>query len=103
MNHNRLHAYAATTRTRRCAATIGILALVSLTSLLSACGDSESPAPTGTPASTSTTSPSPAPSSSSPIEPTEKYDPSGGNLFTPDVKAPPAPMEPPGVHRHEAH
>jgi len=34
--------------------------------------------------------------------PTEKaIDPNGGNLFTPPVKAPPAPTEPPGVHRNK--
>jgi hypothetical protein len=34
------------------------------------------------------------------VEPTEKsINPTGGNLFTPDVKAPPAPTGVPGTHR----
>jgi hypothetical protein len=30
----------------------------------------------------------------------KSINPTGGNLFTPPVYAPPAPTEPPGVHRH---
>jgi hypothetical protein len=35
------------------------------------------------------------------VAPTEKtINPTGGNLFTPPVYAPPAPTAPPGVHRN---
>jgi hypothetical protein len=35
------------------------------------------------------------------VSPTEKsINPTGGNLFTPPVYAPPAPTQPPGVHRN---
>jgi hypothetical protein len=66
------------------AVTAGLLGLT-----LVACGGNQ-PAP---PATTTTTTPS--------VAPTEKsLDPSGGNLFTPQVTAQPAPTEPPGVHHH---
>lgn len=72
--------------TRRLAATVGISAAI-LAGALTACGtDSEEPS---TPSETSTTTPS--------VSPTEKsINPTGGNLFTPDVKAPPAPTAIPG-------
>jgi hypothetical protein len=42
------------------------------------------------------------PPSGAPMSPTEKdLSPTGGNLFTPGVKAPPAPTEPPGIHRNK--
>lgn len=70
--------------TRRIAAVAGISAAI-LAGALTACGtDSEEPAPS---TETSTTS----------VTPTEKsINPTGGNLFTPDVKAPPAPTAIPG-------
>jgi hypothetical protein len=47
---------------------------------------------------TATTTTSAAPP---PAAPTEKsINPTGGNLFTPTVYAPPAPTAPPGVHRN---
>jgi len=56
--------------------------------LTAACGGGEK-AP-----ETSTTTPS---SSAPPVSSTEKsINPTGGNLFTPPVKAPPAPTAPPG-------
>ncbi|HEY6575170.1 MAG TPA: hypothetical protein VI029_09570 [Mycobacterium sp.] len=75
--------------TRRVAATIGIAAAISA-GALTACGGGESPAPSSTTTTTTTTT---APS----LSPTEKsINPTGGNLFTPPVKAPSAPTAVPG-------
>ena len=74
--------------TRRAAAGLGIAAFISM-GALTACGGSESPAPSSTETTTTTTAPS--------VTPTEKsINPTGGNLFTPPVKAPPAPTAIPG-------
>jgi hypothetical protein len=75
--------------------------LIGLGALIAACGNNETPAPSS---STTTTTTTPTTSttvpSSAPVAPTEKgLNPTGGNLFTPPVKAEPAPTEPPGVHR----
>ncbi|PEG37203.1 hypothetical protein CQY20_16645 [Mycolicibacterium agri] len=58
---------------------------------------------TTTPTTTTPTSATPPPTTTAPpAPPTEKrIDPTGGNLFTPEIKAPPAPTEPPGVHRNK--
>lgn len=102
----------------------GVLTLVVLTTALGACssdGDDApsttvttspstatstptTPAPAGTttPTSAGTTAPgTPAPSATAPpapsMEPTQKsINPTGGNLFTPDVKAPGPPTPAPG-------
>ena len=75
--------------TRRVAAGIGVAAFISM-GALTACGGSESPSPSST-TETTTTTPS--------VTPTEKsINPTGGNLFTPPVKAPPAPTAIPGTH-----
>jgi hypothetical protein len=70
---------------------------------LTGCGTSGNQAPSTTPTTTTTTTTTtatPPPSSAAPA-PTEKsINPTGGNLFTPGVLAPPAPTEPPGVHRN---
>ena len=72
--------------TRRVAAGIGVAAFISM-GALTACGGSESPSPSST--TTTTTAPS--------VSPTEKsINPSGGNSFSPGVKAPPAPTGVPG-------
>jgi hypothetical protein len=48
-----------------------------------------------------TTTPSSSAPSSSPAQPTEKnLSPTGGNSFSPEVKAPPAPTGEPGRHRY---
>jgi hypothetical protein len=58
--------------------------------LTAACGGGEKAPETST---TTTTTPS----STAPLSPTEKsINPTGGNLFTPGVKAPPAPTAIPG-------
>ena len=66
---------------------------------LAACGSNGggSNPSTTTPATSTVTTTSSAPQ----ISPTEKgLTPTGGNSFAPQVLAPPAPTEPPGVHRH---
>jgi hypothetical protein len=84
---------------RRLAATAGIGAIIAM-GALSACAKEEKAPETTTPTTTTTTTttttappPPPAPA------PTEKsINPTGGNLFTPPVKAPPAPTATPGDH-----
>ena len=72
---------------RRIAAAVGGGAIIAMVGLTAACGTEEK-AP-----ETSTTTPSSAPS----VAPTEKsINPTGGNLFTPPIKAPPAPTAIPG-------
>lgn len=87
--------------------TAGCAALIALGGLTAACGSSdkqEAPSSTTTTTTTTTTTAppeTPAPTSAPPLAPTQNsIDPTGGNLFTPSVVAPPAPTEPPGVHRH---
>jgi hypothetical protein len=73
--------------TRRVAATVGIAAALSA-GVLTACGGGESGGPSSTTPTTTTS-----------VSPTEKsISPTGGNLFTPTVKAPPAPPPVPGDH-----
>ena len=76
---------------RRLAATAGMGAIIAM-GALTACGQGEKAPETTTP-TTTTTSTTTAP----PVAPTEKsINPTGGNLFTPPVKAPPAPTAIPG-------
>jgi hypothetical protein len=79
---------------RRIAATAGGLAIISM-GVLTACGQGEKAPETSTTTTTpSTTTPAP---SAPPVAPTEKsINPTGGNLFTPPVKAPPPPTAIPG-------
>ncbi|MDX1892100.1 hypothetical protein [Mycolicibacterium sp. 050158] len=75
--------------TRRVAAGLGIAAFISM-GTLTACGGGEKSGPS------STTTPS---SSSATVSPTEKsINPTGGNSFSPGVKAPPAPTGVPGTN-----
>ena len=70
-------------------------ALVIIGVLTAGCGTNGNQAPSTTTTTTTTSSPS----STAPPAPTEKsVSPTGGNLFTPGVKAPPAPAVPPGQH-----
>jgi hypothetical protein len=64
--------------------------------LTASCAKQEQKAPaTSTTTSTTTTTTTSPP----PVAPTEKsINPTGGNLFTPPVKAPPAPTAIPGDH-----
>jgi hypothetical protein len=83
---------------RRSIAVAGGAALIALGALTAGCGHNGEQAPS---TSTTTTTSATTPSSAAPASPTEKViNPTGGNLFTPGVKAPPAPTEPPGVHRN---
>jgi hypothetical protein len=77
----------------------GGAALITVGVLSAACGHNGggyAPATTPTTTSTATTS-----SSEPKVTPSEKdLSPNGANSFSPQVLAPPAPTEPPGVHRH---
>jgi len=88
---------------RRLVATAGMGAILVM-GVLSACAK-EAPAPekvTVTETVTATAPPPPATPAPPPPSPVEKsINPTGGNLFTPPVIAPPAPTEPPGVHRNK--
>lgn len=86
---------------RRFGLTAGCAALIALGGLTAACGSGGKEAPSSTTTTTTTTTTTAPATSSATVAPTEKsIDPNGGNLFTPSVLAPPAPTEPPGVHRH---
>ncbi|BBZ26019.1 hypothetical protein MMAD_03140 [Mycolicibacterium madagascariense] len=77
---------------RRVAAGLGVAAVISM-GALTACGGSGSNGPSSTTTTTTTTPPS--------VSPTEKsINPTGGNLFTPPVKATPAPTAIPGTHNN---
>jgi hypothetical protein len=66
--------------------------------LTASCAKEEQKAPE-TSTTTTTTTTSPATSAPPTVAPTEKsINPTGGNLFTPPVKAPPAPTAIPGDH-----
>jgi hypothetical protein len=86
---------------RRLVAVAGGVALIGLGALTAGCGKSEKQGPsstTTTPTTTATSAPAPTTSAPAPA-PTEKtINPTGGNLFTPSVVAPPAPTVPPGQH-----
>jgi hypothetical protein len=87
---------------RRIVAVAAGAALIGLGALTAGCGKTgkEAPSSTTTKPTTTATSP-PAPTSSAPAAPapTEKtINPTGGNLFTPGVVAPPAQTVPPGQH-----
>ena len=87
---------------RRLVATAGMGAILAM-GVLSACGTERS-AGTGDPVTKTVTETAAPPAMPAPpaAVPTEKaINPNGGNLFTPPVKAPPAPTEPPGVHRNK--
>jgi hypothetical protein len=65
-----------------------------MVAVTASCAKEEQKAPeTSTTTTTTTTTTSAAPTEKS-------INPTGGNLFTPTVYAPPAPTEPPGVHRN---
>jgi hypothetical protein len=83
---------------RRVVAVIGGAAFIAVSVLTAGCANNSNQAPSPTTTTTTTTT---SPSSAAPISPTEKgITPTGANSFGPQVLAPPAPTEPPGVHRH---
>jgi hypothetical protein len=84
------------TRPRLIGLAAGGAALVLMGAVTAGCGTNANQAPSTTTTTTTTTSPT---STTVPPAPTEKsVSPTGGNLFTPGVKAPPAPTVPPGQH-----
>jgi type IV secretory pathway VirB10-like protein len=86
---------------RRLAAISGVAAFFAMGALTAACAKEEKKAPetTTTTTTTATTTSAPAPAPAPTPAPTEKsINPTGGNLFTPPVVAPPAPTVPPGQH-----
>jgi len=83
---------------RRVAALVGGAAVVTMVGLTASCAKEQKAPETSTTTTTTTTS---APATSAPptVAPTEKsINPTGGNMFTPPVKAPPAPTAIPGDH-----
>jgi hypothetical protein len=88
---------------RRLVATAGMGAIIAM-GVLTACAQEEkAPAPetkTITKTITAPAAPPPPPATPAPpVAPTEKsINPTGGNLFTPPVKAPPPPTAIPGDH-----
>lgn len=85
---------------RRVAALVGGAAIVTMVGLTASCAKQEQKAPETSTTTTTTTTTSPATPSAPPsVAPTEKsMNPTGGNLFSPTVKAPQAPTAIPGDH-----
>ena len=85
---------------RRLAAVAGGVAIVAMVGLTASCAKEEEKAPETTTTTTTTTTPTTtSPPAPPPVAPTEKsINPTGGNLFTPPVYAPPAPTAIPGDH-----
>ena len=87
---------------RRLAAVAGGVTIVAMVGLTASCAKEEKAPETTTTTTTTTTTPATTPPAAPPASPSEKsINPTGGNLFTPPVYAPPAPTEPPGVHRNK--
>jgi ABC-type glycerol-3-phosphate transport system substrate-binding protein len=80
---------------RRLALVAGGSAIIAMGALTAGCSGTESPAPSSTSTTTTTSSVAPSPT------PTEKsINPTGGNSFSPPVKAPPLPSGNPGNTSH---
>ncbi len=79
---------------RRIAAGIGVAAIAAMVGLTAACGGGGEKAPEETTTTTTTTTSSPAAPAPAPTE--KSINPTGGNLFSPPVKAPSAPTAIPG-------
>jgi hypothetical protein len=93
------------TFTRRLGVVAGAAAVIALGGLTAACGNSGKESPSSTTTVTTTTTTTEATTTSAPAAPSESVaptqksiDPTGGNLFTPSVVAPPAPTVPGGQH-----
>jgi hypothetical protein len=85
----------------RVIALAGGAVLIAIGAVIAGCANSENQAPSTTTTTTTSTTATTPPNSTPPPTPTEKgLSPTGGNLFSPQVIAPPAPTEPPGIHRH---
>lgn len=76
---------------RRLTALAGLSATIAMGAITASCAKEEKAPETSTTTTTTTTTPTPAPTEKS-------INPTGGNLFTPPVQAPPAPTVPPGQH-----
>jgi len=86
---------------RRFSAVAGGFAIVTMVGLSASCAKEEEKAPETSTTTTTTAPTTTSPPAAPPVAPTEKsINPTGGNLFTPPVYAPPAPTAPPGVHRN---
>jgi hypothetical protein len=84
---------------RRVAALAGGAAIVTMVGLTASCAKEEPKAPETSTTTTTTTTTSAATPPAPPVAPTEKsINPTGGNLFTPPVKAPPPATAVPGDH-----
>jgi len=82
---------------RRLVAISGLSAIIAMGAITAACAKEEK-APETTTTTTTTTTPATT-GAGAPPSPSEKsINPTGGNLFTPPVVAPPAPNVPPGQH-----
>jgi hypothetical protein len=83
---------------RSLAAVAGGVAIVLMVGVTASCAKEEQKAPETTTTTTTTTTATTSPAAP-PASPTEKsINPTGGNLFTPPVYAPPAPTATPGDH-----
>jgi hypothetical protein len=86
-------------RSRDRMALVAAAVLIAMAVVTAGCSTTGSHAPSSTTTTTTTTTPTTTPSSGAPMSPTEKsINPTGGNLFTPPVVAPPAQTVPPGQH-----
>jgi hypothetical protein len=75
--------------TRQLGFVVGGAAVVGMIGFTAACGTEGEDVPESTAPTTTTTAPSETPRTPVPVDPTEKsINPTGGNLFTPSVKAP---------------
>jgi hypothetical protein len=84
---------------RRLAAISGLSAIIAMGAMTTACAKEEKAPETTTTTTTTTTATATSPPAAPPASPSEKsINPTGGNLFTPPVQAPPAPNVPPGQH-----
>lgn len=84
---------------RRLAAISGLTAVIAMGAITAGCAKEEKAPETTTPTTTTTTATTTPTGAGAPPAPGEKsINPTGGNLFTPPVQAPPAPNVPPGQH-----
>ena len=84
---------------RRLAAISGFIAILAMGAITAGCAKEEKAPETTTPTTTTTATTPATTGAGAPTAPGEKsINPTGGNLFTPPVKAPPAPNVPPGQH-----
>jgi hypothetical protein len=83
---------------RRLVAISGASAIIAMGAITAACAKEEKAPETTTPTTTTATTPATTGGGAPPAPSEKSINPTGGNLFTPPVKAPPAPTVPPGQH-----